>query len=185
MKVIIGLDLSLTGAAACSIPVIPNWSTSHIFTRVFGHKLAKEASDLERLQRFHAIASGVEKFIDDLPIFYGDNKRGLFEPVVFVEQYAFTQSGAMASENRECGGIVKYRLWRKLGIVVTPIVAASARKTLLNKCPRSGAKEFVVKNVRRLEGNPRRWTEDETDAFVIANHGMRLIGAVAMNFDGE
>lgn len=172
---IIGLDLSLRAAALCAIPI--GWdgsSLGRIITRVFGGDVP-DASPRAHMRRMHGIAEGITTFCRDHHVHR-----------VFVEEYAFsTGREAQSSRVRESGGVVKYRLWRKLGLIAEPVVASSARKTLLTKCPQKGAKDFATKNIRRLEGSARDWSEDERDAFCIANHGMMLCGQVAMTFVGE
>lgn len=170
---IIGLDLSLRAAAACAIPL--DWDgmdLSKLRTTTVGRPVEGD-DERAHLLRLHDIAEEIRAFV------------WLHTPLaVYVEQYAFGSSGAHAARIREGGGVVKYRLFRKCNVVCEPVVASSARKTLLVKCPRSDAKKFVVKNMRRLEGIAREWSEDEIDAFVIANHGMALLGRSAMSFQG-
>jgi hypothetical protein len=172
---IVGLDLSLRAAALCAIPI--GWDGANlgrIITCVFGGDLEDPTLKM-RMTRMHAIAEGVTRFCREHHVHR-----------VFVEEYAFSKGSTnQATRVHESGGIVKYRLWRKLGLIAEPIVASSARKTLLTKCPQKGAKDFATKNIRRLEGSARDWTEDERDAFCIANHGMMLCGQVAMTFVGE
>lgn len=173
-KYIVGLDLSLRAAAVCAIPVGWDQNFGHVRTRVFGHGLAHDADEHARLSRLHEIADGIVTFCRE----YRTQR-------VFVEQYAFSQAMSHARSIAECGGVVKYRLFRKLGHVAEPIVAAGARKLLLQHLPRADVKKFVVRNVRRLEGSPRTWGEDEIDAFVIANAGLDRCGYVALSFPGQ
>lgn len=173
-RYVLGLDLSLRAAAACIVPL--DWdgaSLGQLRTCVVGEALANDADECMRLGRLHHIAEGLVAFC-----------RAHGVKHAFVEQYAFSQTGAHARSIAEVGGVVKYRLFRKLGIVCEPVVASSARKLLLTKCPKKDVKKFVVKNVRRLGGTAREWTEDEVDAFVVANMGMYLVGKPHMNFDG-
>ncbi len=184
---VVGLDLSLRAAGACAIPV--GWdgmSLGRIRMAVFGGEL-KDPTEHQRLERMHGIAKGIAEFCRAL------TPHGLAPVHVFVEQYAFSRGQAHSHLLGECGGIVKYRLWRKLNLVAMPVINTSARKTLLGIIPKKDpvtkkaikAKEIVWKNVRRLGGSACEWTNDEVDAFVVANHGIMLLGGTPMSFPCE
>lgn len=139
-----------------------------------GKKLDNNASPDEQLDRIEMIAKRIVDFC----------KQRNAE-AVYVEEYAFAQGRSRAHALGELGGEVKRQARRRLGFAVQPIVASQARKTLLMKVPRAKSKVFVIRNVQRLGGQTKYWTDDEIDAFVIANHGLMLRGGVAMGFDGE
>ncbi len=172
---VVGLDLSLRTPAACAIPT--NWKHKLKDVRVrtfFNEKLEADATPYERLMRLERIANGVVEFCKEMRA-----------TAVFAEEYAFSQKLSQAHALGEGGGCVKLEVWRRLKLIVKPIVASSARKTLLEKCPRQDAKPFVQYNVQRLGGPTKKWTGDEIDAFVIVNHGFGLIGGTVMSFPGE
>lgn len=166
---VVGLDLSLRAAAVCAVPKDWKGDLNDVHMQVFGYSLPNDADERDRMRRFHEIAEGIVNFCRIYPVHAS-----------FIEQYAFSQSASHARSIAECGGIVKYRMYRKLGIVPTPIVASQARKILCGKLPRAKVKDFVIAQVRRLEGRAREWGPDETDAFVIANAGLERVGGVAI-----
>ena len=74
-------------------------------------------------------------------------------------------------------------LWASLRLggemaVPEPIPAASARKTIMGKLPRRDVKKAVM--ARLDEWKVPKWTEDERDAFVIANEGRFRCGLVGL-----
>lgn len=180
MTALVGLDLSLRAAAACAIPY-DAWDgkLDYVRTMMFGYDLPNTASPKDKLARIHSIADGVTKFC-----------AGVDAKAIYIEEYAFSQGQAHAHEIGEVGGVVKHRLFRKLGLVTIPVANNTARKTLLVKLPsprgkpKGYVKSWVWANVRRLEGSARVWTNDEVDAFVIANHGIAAEGSTALSFEG-
>jgi Holliday junction resolvasome RuvABC endonuclease subunit len=140
----------------------------------FNEKLEADATPYERLMRLERIANGVVEFCKEMNA-----------TAVFAEEYAFSRKNSQAHALGEGGGCVKLEVWRRLNLVVVPIVASSARKTLLVKCPQKDPKSFVQYNVQRLRGPTLKWTGDEIDAFVICNAGLGLIGGMVMSYPGE
>lgn len=175
-----GFDLSLQAAAACAVPHGWKHDLKKTKTRVVGSKLKVDATPLERLQRIESIAFGLVNFCKENKVTH-----------VFVEEYAFAAMLSHAHAIGECGGVVKRELHRCLDIVAVPIVASSARKTLLQHVPsprgqkKGYVKSYVDRNVRRLGPAVAEWTGDEVDAFVIMNHGIMLLGGTPMSFPGE
>lgn len=169
----IGLDLSLRASAACAIPLDWGQRLDRVVTEIFGSDLKADAKEEERLRRIDEIATGVSRFIRSVST----------APKIFLESYAFAQSGSHAREVAELTGLVKWSLWKEWGEAPTPIVASRARKILLQKLPRKDVKSFVHRNVKRIPGADG-WTNDEADSFTIANVGVMLMGGVAMTFEG-
>jgi hypothetical protein len=103
---------------------------------------------------------------------------------VFIEEYAFRQGGlSSASLLREIGGVVKLKLWQELGLGCIPIVAASARKLLCGTVPSKKTtgievKDFVGQFLRKAGASFS--SDDESDAFVIANAGLHRLGYPAL-----
>lgn len=180
VETIVGLDLSLRAAAACAIPVKWDHDVAKLRTMVIGSSLSNDASEDERLDRIDQICKAMVKFC-------GQNNA----IAIGVEEYAFAQGASHAHAIGELGGNVKRDIRTLLGITPQPIIASTARKTLLQKLPRpKGAKKgflksFVSYNVKRLGGQITRWTDDEIDAFVIANARLMQYGGMAMTFEGE
>jgi len=179
VETVIGLDLSLRAAAACAIPLKWNQDMTRIRTMVIGHGVT-QGDEEGRLDRLDAISSKIGDFCVD-------NRA----KVVALEEYAFSQGQAHAHSIGEVGGVVKLEIRRRLEITPQPIFSPTARKTLLQWLPsvrgkpKGYLKKYVAANVRRLEGITSKWTEDEIDAFVIANHALMLAGGMAMTFEGE
>lgn len=172
---VVGLDLSLRTPAACALPIGWKHKLKDIRVRTFfNEKLEADASPYERLIRLERIAVGVVKFCKEMNA-----------TAVFAEEYAFSRKNSQAHALGEGGGCVKLEVWRCLKIVTVPIVASSARKTLLERCPQKDPKSFVQYNVQRLGGPTLKWTGDEIDAFVIANHGLGIAGGLVMSYPGE
>lgn len=188
---IVGLDLSLTAPAAICIPGA--WDGRDLSAIVVS-KLGSEArgtpgSDVERIARMSSIAVAVVAFVaKQVPFAYEDRDGwqlppGL-RPLVYVEGYAFGARSSSAHALAELGGIVRVDLFRDLGLTVTPVVASSARKTLLQKLPRADLKKFVERNMRRLQGETYYWSGDVIDAFAVGNHARMLNGWRHMSFPG-
>lgn len=179
--VVLGLDLSLGAPAACVLSSM--WKP--------GYWLLKSAcwkSEIDefmkarldngwpieraRIERLDFIAKRVAQFARL------NNATSMNNAAIFVEGYAFGSQNAREAL-AELGGVVKLFLLKDLGIVVRPIVAASARKTLLGKVPSkktSGVevKDYVNEKLARM--GARFKTMDEGDAFVIANAGRAALG---------
>lgn len=168
-----GLDLSLTGSAVCWAP--PNWkgTTGELRVNTFGYSLKKDATAEEHVKRYDAIAQGIVNCLSGWPT-----------KAVAVEDHAFGMGGAGSAKVRELHGAVKLAIWRALGIAVLPVNISTGRKTLLQKCPQKGAKQFTADNVRRLKGDAIYWDADQVDAFVIANHMVMLEGGTPLSFLG-
>lgn len=171
---IVGLDLSLRAPAACALPC--PWDLDMGAARVMhaGAELTKDATPAEHLERMLDIADAIVSFCHEVRA-----QR------VYIEDHAFgLASTANANKTIEMTGIVKAWVKCKVGIAPEPIHSAKARKILLQQLPRKGAKEYAQRNVKRLGTYVAKWTEDEIDAFVIANAGIMLAGGVAMSFPG-
>ena len=96
---------------------------------------------------------------------------------VFVEGYAFGSQNAREAL-AELGGVVKHDLYT-MHLLVTPIVAASARKTLLGKVPSKKTSGIAVKdyvNEKLARMGAKFDTMDEGDAYIIANAGRAALG---------
>lgn len=177
---VVGLDLSLTATGMCALPLDWSFALEEVKTSTCGYALDAGATARERIVRATEIADAVFDFC-----------KAHQARAVYVENHAFGAGGARANETIEMTGIVKAKLFDDWGIVVEPVVASSARKTLLQKLPsprgqkRGALKAWVVANVRRLGGPALGWSEDEVDAFVCANMGLMLRGGTAMTFLGQ
>jgi hypothetical protein len=188
---VVGLDLSLTRPAAVRIPAhwspgdwgSLEWWAGDDVPRVAGHE-----DDAGRCRRMIWISDRVLDFVVN---------RSPRTDAVFAEEYAFSQGGPTARKLAENGGVVRVELFR-YGRVMRTVVAASARKFLLGKCPQRDPKVYVQaalwgagaplaeKLVRKYRGGwePRtagaHWGEDECDAFCVANWGRAEIGLTGL-----
>ena len=172
-RAVAGLDLSLTGSAICWAPAGWNGDIAKLRVTTFGYSIAKDASAAEHVDRYDNIAIGLVAFCKENPT-----------DAIGVEDHAFALGGAGAAKTRELHGAVKLAFRREMGIAVVPINISTGRKTLLQKCPQKGAKQFTEDNVRRLKGEALYWNADEVDAFVVANHMVMLEGGTPLSFPG-
>jgi Holliday junction resolvasome RuvABC endonuclease subunit len=165
-RAILALDLSLRGAGFVSYPL--DWDGKDwdaIPRKTYGEKLSKEATPQMKVGRLVRIAKEVLAFAE------------IFQPVeAFVEHYAFNSHPNL--ELGEIGGVVKHQLTTQRGLVPTPVVASSARKVLMGTVPRQGAKDATRAYLKKI-GMPASWTDDEADAFVIANYAASSLGGFA------
>ena len=161
--VVMGLDLSLTGSAVAVLP--GNWDATNPWAGVTFHRFTEEGK-LAGLCRQAAIVRGIWQLAVRTGV-----KRA------YVEQYAFSYVANSITVIAEMVGSVKLELWTSLGIEVVPVVASSARKTLLGPLPKMSRKEVKahLKHAFAEMGAPEL-DEDQRDAFVIANRGRHDLG---------
>jgi hypothetical protein len=164
---VLGLDLSLTAAAAVYIPW--NWEDEgfawkYVPTAHAGFSLKQDASEDLKLARLQAICEEILAFAEKWEITHA-----------FIEQYAFSMMQSRAHALGEVGGTVKLDLYRKLGVVTVPVVASSARKLLFGKLPAKDAKKHAQARLKLIYPD-HSWSEDEGDAFIVANFGRAEVG---------
>lgn len=157
VTILMGLDLSLTAASAAALNVHWDGRFDRVFTRTVGMPLARDATDLGRARRTEVIATEIVNFA-----------RGLAVTEAWIEGYAFNMRTSAHSLG-ELGGVVRLELVRA-GISIRTANMSTARKLLLGKVPRKGAKVAAAQALRAA-GSPA-WTLDESDAFVCANLGL-------------
>lgn len=155
--VIAGLDLSLTASAIVTVPLDWDGDWKRVTSSVYGYGLARTAIDSERIARCADIASFLVKCA-----------RIRRVTKVYIEGYAFSRADKAHSLG-ELGGIVRYLLGMD-GIEYLTASMNTARKLLLGKVPRSGAKDACSQTLHNAGAPP--WTLDESDAFVCANWGL-------------
>lgn len=160
---VVGLDISLQCAAACAVPVDWALDWAKVSWMTVGGGLTKDASPRDRVRRVQEIASEVALFVKTLSLLTA------VPPDVMIEQYAFGQSH-MAHSLGEVGGAVKVAIFERTGLVTVPVVASSARKVLLGKCPKS-TKEAKAKVLAFLESAGATCPNaDAGDAYAVANY---------------
>jgi len=174
---VVGIDLSLRAAAAVAIPLPWDHDLGKVKTFKAGYALTERATSKERVQRIAQLGKEIAGFCLKMR-----TQR------VGIEDYAYSAKSAHQHQTFECGGHLKVEILELLDLEVHTIAASSARKTLLGVVPRLGqgqTKPWVVRNVKRLGGPTEAWTDDECDAFVVANRVLADAGGVALAFDGE
>jgi Holliday junction resolvasome RuvABC endonuclease subunit len=176
VETIVGLDLSLRAAAACALPRGWNYDMKRVRTMVVGENVSNAEGEDARIRRLDKIASAIVAFC-----------KSNHAIAIGVEDYAFSQGQSRAHALGELGGVVKLEIFKALGIAPLPIVASTARKTLLQRARVKGMKDkdYVIHNVQRLGPVAQRWTNDEIDAFVIANAMVERAGGIALTYEGE
>lgn len=170
--VIMGLDLSLTGSGACIVPAgwtLGDWR--QLKTLKVGLKLEQNASPAVAVSRLEVIVEHLVKFALDHDVTHG-----------FVEGYAYGATFSRPHALGELGGITKYEMWRRVRLPLQSVPAPQARKFLCGTVPQrktSGIKPktFVAQFLYGL--GARFASEDEGDAFVVANYGLSEVGLPA------
>lgn len=175
---VVGIDLSVRAAAACAIPIPWDYDLGKIKMVRAGYALEKGATNRDKIERGNQIAHDISVFCV--------NVRAMR---IAIEEYAYAMKSANIHQVIECGGMVKADILNTLDLDVYPVQASAARKILLQHVPgkmgQGKTKPWVIKNVKRLGGPTLAWTEDECDAFVVANTVLEHAGAVALSFPGE
>jgi Holliday junction resolvasome RuvABC endonuclease subunit len=171
--IVLGIDLSLrsTGLVAVS----SGFAASQDWTLV-DHRLV----ETESLPQSASVSASVGRMVTVAEQILAFASR-CHPDVMALEEQAFRQHGAHGRELGELTGVVKAKLITSsetLGLPFITVVASTARKTLLGKCPRTGAKEAVHALLERM-GAP--WVDrDRSDAFAIANHVLNTHGFPAV-----
>lgn len=164
---VMGLDLSLRGAGICIVPFdwcsSMQWGRVHAFT--FGIPLTRDATQIERANRTDMISKVIYRKAQEFGVKY-----------VFIEHYSFG-----SEYNREAlgelGGVVKRDLAKEVvGIrLIDKVTVRAARKLIFGPIKRGvDIKPFVRDKL--MEMGARFDTQDEYDAFVIANWGLCMTG---------
>lgn len=177
---VLAFDLSVTSPGAVAIPIgwrPGSWGRVRAWLGKF--RSPPKADQAAQLQRYHAIAEwacGAVKEIAKFGPIYG-----------FVEGYSFGDNTNMASLIMESRGVVKYQLFHRHRLLLRPIAPASARKSFLGFNPTAkegyNAKLVVQDMLFNLAQAPKKWDENQADAFVVANHGISELDGVALTFD--
>lgn len=158
MTVLMGLDLSARASAAVVVPATwdGDWKRTHSLLHAV--PISEGAGDEERARRTGNIAACILLLA---------REHGVTD--AWIEGYAFSMQSRSVYTLGEIGGVVRLELVRA-GISIHTANMGTARKLLLGKAPRKGAK-VAAANALRAAGSPA-WTLDESDAFVCANLGL-------------
>jgi hypothetical protein len=139
---LLGLDLSVTAAAAVAVPLDWDGQWSRVQSVVVGAKLRRDATDEERARRTETIASRLVAFA-----------RAAGATVAFIESYGYARH---PRPPRACERWSASRLELvRAGIELRTANMGTARKLLLGKVPRSDAKVAVFAALRAAA--TRRW----------------------------
>jgi Holliday junction resolvasome RuvABC endonuclease subunit len=158
---VLGLDLSLTRPAGVAIPagwVLGDWGS----LAVTSLETAPCETDEDRIKRIILIVGHMRDFalrhrVSDC----------------FVENYAFNAHSSSVTKLAELGGAARVEFFLG-GWFLHSVPASSARKLLLGKLPRKGAKVAVQQALYRHGATFRN--DDECDAFCVASFGLSEIG---------
>jgi hypothetical protein len=167
MKVVVGLDLSLTGAGMVAVPSFWGGDWNRVAHHTFGEKLPRDAEEALRIGRLTRISAAVVEFA---------RRHGATD--IAIEGYAFASMQSHAHSLGELGGVVRHQVVHQLGIVPSSVPVHSGRKLLLGKVPRKDAK-IATRAFLTKAGMPASWSMDEGDAFVVANFALSELGAFA------
>lgn len=159
---LLGLDLSLTASASVAVPADWDGDWSRVRSLVVGEPLRRDASDAERALRTERIAGRLVAFA-----------RSVGATRAALEGYAYALRTSAHSLG-ELGGVVRLELVRA-GLELSTVPMQTARKLLLGRCPRQGAKVAVAEALRAA-GAPRSWGLDELDAFAVVNVELADVG---------
>jgi hypothetical protein len=179
---VVGLDLSLTGPAACCIPPgweIGDWSALDVEAWMPEVPAKDDLAGLyrrlswivDRVVAFVARASLPDRWVGGP---YGAGGR----PAVAVEAYAFAARSSSVTKLAELGGAVRVALYSR-GIIAVPVTASEARKLVLGKLPRKDQKT-AVQAALWAAGCPKEWSGDVLDSFAVANAARSNLGGIAL-----
>ena len=175
-SIVMGLDLSLTGAAACILPcswMPADWAS--LKTVLVGRKLGVDATTRDKVLRIQEICSTMLELAETSGVTHA-----------FVEGYSFGAKGASHYQLAELGGAMRVKFAERLGIYLEAIAVSSARKYLLTKLPRAKKgeakiSEKIVVQAVLIKAGLQLNSADEYDAFVVANAGLAAIGGLGVS----
>lgn len=177
-KGVVGLDLSLTGAAACYLPPDWDYTRATMRTTVVGYQLTSTITPRDRIVRIASVVTHMSTLIRSIRM----TDPGVR---VYVEGYAFSARSTAVTKLAELGGAMRYALWTGFGITIEEMVASRARVYLLGKLPRGKGtqKSAVVAALKsfRFEFG----SGDEADAFVVANAARAELGMAGITLTGD
>lgn len=183
--VVLGLDLSLTAAAAVVLPA--DWEPGdwNLPSLVVAPPEPEEDADAFHARRTGVIANALLRFAVEHCVTH-----------VYVEDYAYSPQATRGRAVAELGGVVKDYFLRRTRVawaalkqplvprpphelIVHPVNMAAARKALLGHVPSKrtsgvAVKDYVNEKLARMGAS--FGTMDEGDAFVVANYGRALLG---------
>lgn len=182
---IVGLDVSLTGAAACALrvqkvfaqdsgaPIGWRWWSCDdpVHTVLVGYPLGVDASQDDRIVRIAHIVDALCGFVQ---------KHGA--RYVYVEGYAFSARSSSVTKLAEVGGALRYALHTKLSVTAQEMTASRARTYLLGRLPRGRGTQKPACRDALARARFVFGSMDECDAFCIANCALGELGGCGVTF---
>lgn len=174
---VVGLDLSLTSPAAVFIPYDwepGSWRSISWWTRSFESPGFEDPAEGYRwnYRRILEITDEIVRFC-----------HHWWPGMVAVEDYAYSQHSSSVTKLAELGGHVRVSILESLNLTPLPVPASAARKVLLGRVPRKGAKEAVQRALARHgAGFPNG---DVCDAFSCANFALTEVGLTGLSLHDE
>jgi len=163
---ILGFDLSLSAPGAAAVPI--DWRPGdwkRVRTWLDKPDEVKNDDRVGQMQRVLRIADWAEQIVHEL---------GARNVHAYREDYGYNQNNAFASRIMESGGHVQAALFKRFKLVVEPVRAVSARKLFYGerKLQQKDQKTHVQLALFNEVKAPKKWDENEADAFIIANWGL-------------
>ena len=174
--VVMGLDLSLLSPAY--VVLLPEWHPGEPLTHCASSALPSDALAMTN-KRLRSDPEWTIRRIAAVADWVMTAARHYHVTNVFVEDYAYSASATAGRTLAELGGAVKIRLYDAELLVMQAVPASAERKALLGHVPSKKKTGMDVKAYVRAyasEMGVTFKTDDEVDAFVIANYGRCLIG---------
>ena len=163
-RVVVGIDLSLTGLALVAVP--EDWDLQWSRLRRTTLTTKKDESEgtraRDQIARIDALSRDVCRWVD---------WTGATD--VWIEGYPASGRVFNLDKLAELGGVVRHELGR-MGLFAETSPQSSARKLVLGKLPRAKHKQHVVSVLKSVTTVFK--TDDERDAFVAANWGLSELG---------
>jgi len=163
---IVGLDLSLTGLGMAAVP--PDWDLDwkHVQTHRVSCPLPRNATLRQQTDRLRSLALDCRVFAVRVGATH-----------VWGEDLPTARAFNLVSLG-ELRGAVRLELLRECGLDLHFAPQSSVRKFLLGRLPRKDRKAHVVEALKAAGAN--FGSDDECDAFAVANWGLSEIGAPCM-----
>lgn len=174
-RVVMGVDVSERAMGLVALPWDWDLNWSRVVRHTCGVELHNNATSEQHVGR-------IQTLVQQGFIFAQRNKVTdvWFEGYQFTPSFGNAQRQALNARSlrleAEVAGALKVVLYNKLGLVSEDAPLSSARKMVLGKLPRSGAKTLIHATVHSFSSVIDGWTGDEIDAWVAANYGIGQIG---------
>lgn len=176
--VVVGLDLSLTGASVCVIPTDWRGHFSRVSCAEFGYGPAKTKWEREVVEEQGEELWGFERMIG---VVRGISAHIPVRAAVFAESVFLSRNPKVTMQLSKLRGAVESRIWDHCASMTRSVAPSTHHKALTG---RGSAGRVVygprlcVKNQRRqvllAMGAPAYWTENQMDACSVALCGLKF-----------